>query len=382
MRIFFITHTYSLNPPHGGGSEVFVSNLLKELSQQGHELFVFTTKGRSYSVEEKKFNIKVFHCGGWGHHALYKFQYLLFAKKAVQLAKEFNADIVHSHNSAFPALIGEKVSKQLKIPHVMFIEIISEKNHSLHMKAVYAFEKHFIPKIKADKIISMGQYVVDKFLIPWGLPREKIMVIPTAVDTEKFNPAISGKEIQNEFGKSLIISIKPLHATNAKGISYIIQAMKKVVEAHLDWKYIVFGKGMALPKLQALVQELKLEQNVIFPERIFPYNQTPQVYAAASILPHSFVYEATASMSLLDSMAMGKAIVVSDIGEIKNVVKDSAVLVKPMDGDSFANGLLKLIENPALRKKLGKKARALAVKNHAIKSIAKKFTSIYTELKR
>jgi len=374
MRIFYITHTYSLEG--GGGGEVFCSNFLRELVSRGHEIFVFTTRSEDFSKQECELGIKVFHAPSFGHHAFWKFEYPLFANKAIELAKEFGAEIVHSQNDVFPALIGQKVSKALKIPHVVAIEYLSDKAVSLNLKLTFALNKMFLPKISCNKMVSWSNMVIDSFLIPWGIPKQKIELISGAIDLNSYSPkAVSLPEIQ-KFGKNLIVSAKPLHSTNAKGISYVIHAMKTVREKHSDWKYVIVGGGEAQFGLFDLVKNLGLKDTVFF-AGVLSAEKIPGAYSAASIVAHSFAFKATTSIALMESMGSGKAIVATDFGEVANTLKESGLLVKPKDPNSIAAGINKLIENPALRQELGKKARITAEKNYGVPAIVERFEKLY-----
>ncbi len=377
MKILFITHTYSLEG--GGGGEVFVSNLLKELSKK-HEIIVFTTEQKNFK-EEKKLGIKKYKAKVLGHHAFHKWEYMLQAEKAVEIAKKHKVDLVHAQNDAFPGIIGEKVSKTLKIPLIVAVEYLSDVNVSLNMKLVYWFNKTFLPKIKFDKIVSWSEFVSKQFLQKWGIPKNKIVQIPGAIDSKMYNPKVSGKRFTQIFGQNLIVSAKPLHSTNTKGISYTVKAMKHVVKKYPDWKFVIFGAGPGKNSLEKLVEDLNLQKNVLFAGKI-QNKQVPEAYSAARIVVHSFAFKATTSIALLESMSSGKAIVATDFGEIKNTLQDSGVLVKPKNPKSIARGIIKLIENSDLRKSLEKKSRKRVEKNYSIKAIAKEFDSLYKELKK
>jgi glycosyltransferase involved in cell wall biosynthesis len=65
-------------------------------------------------------------------------------------------------------------------------------------------------------------------------------------------------------------------------------------------------------------------------------------------------------------MAMGRAIVASDLAQIGRVLEHgrSALMVKPGDVQGLADAIIKLADDPALRAKLGANAREDAVNKH------------------
>jgi len=378
MRIFYITHTFSLDVKQGGGGEIYCSYLLRELHRQGHEIFVFTVGGKP-SKSERQLGINVFRVPSIGHHALHKFEYLLFFWKAIKLAREFKADIVHAQNDVLPGLIAHFVKWRLKIPFLLGMEYISENAHSLNLKLVYLLNKFLTPVLNYDFVVSMSNFNVNKYLLKWGVSKNKSKVIPVGIDLNEFKPTTPSKELIQKFGKNLIISIKPLYSTNAEGIKYIIHAFKQVVGKHPEYKYLIIGDGEKKKELLELVNSLDLGENVHFlPPK--PHSVLPEIYSSAEFMVHSFVYEATTSMGLIDSLACGVPLVVTDSGEVKNASQGAVVLAKPKDENSIAEAMLKLIENPSLRKELGANARKIAEEKFSIEKVANDFISIYKKL--
>jgi len=374
MKVFFITHTFG----GLGGSELYVKDLLTVLSSKGIELFVFAPD-QGKELGKKPFGVKGYYLTpSWGHHAFHKFEYILFYKDAIRLAKEFGADIVHAHNSCFPGIIGHKIKKKLKIPHITSIEGLTENNRSLHQRVVINFEKYWWPKLNSDVIASWHNYTLEKFLIPWGVPRKKTMVIPGAIDINVFSPDADGSEFTKKFGKHLIGTARSLNGTNSRRIEHIIRAMEFVVKKHPEYKLLIFGGGEGVPAMKKLVKEKNLEKNVFFPGSIAS-KEVPKMYAACDIAPFVFKYGPVTSSGLMEAMACGKAVVASGNEGLEDYVHENAVIVQDTP-EEFAKGIIELIENPAKRKELGKKVRKIAVERFSIEKIADQYIKLYEKL--
>lgn len=376
MRIFFITHTYSLEG--GGGGEVFVSSYLRELRKRGHEIFVFTPKTRDFSEQEKKLGIKSFCTPVFFHNALHKFEYVLFSPIAVFLALKFKPDVIHAQNDAFPGIIGCIAKFFTGKPLVVAVEGISDKTVSLNSKIIFGINRLFLPILCYDKIVSWSEFVKNNFFIKWKIPGKKIEVIPGGIEMGNFLNAKPSSEF-SQFGEKFFLSAKPLHKTNAEAISFVIKAMQIVSKKHPDFRYVIAGEGSERQNLESLAKKLGLEKKVLFAGWI-DSKKLPSLYASADFIVHSFSFKASTSIALIESMAAGKAIVATGIGEIENTVKGSAVLVEPENPESIAGGILKLIDNPGLKKSLGIKAREIAEKNYSIQAIADKFEQLYDEI--
>ncbi len=368
MKIFYLTSVLG----DSGGSEIYTRDLIRELIKRGHEVMVCTPN--PYKVK----GAKMVFLPKAGHHGLWKFEAPFSYKKALKAAREFKPDIIQSHSNSMMGLIGHKLKKKLKIPHVLLIELLSSQNANIHTRFIHVTERILLPKINYDKLIVWTEQMKQKFLLPWGIKEEKIEVMPAAINLENYPLNTSGKEITKKYGKHLITSIKTLWGTNVKGLKPIVKAMKIVGKKHPDYKYVIFGGGTERLELKEFVKKQGLEEKVIVAGLINP-KDCKKVWAATEIAPHGFVYEFSTSISLLEYMAMGKACVINDIGNVKPFVGDAAVVVKSNTERAMAEGIIKLIENQKLRKSLEKKARKRVEDLYSIKASVNTLEKIYKE---
>jgi glycosyltransferase involved in cell wall biosynthesis len=377
MNLLFITHTFNLEG--GAGGENYVANLLRELSNKGINVFVFTPNPGKIFLDEKKFNIKVFRSPVFGSHFLFKFCYLFNYKKAIDFAKKNKIDLIHAQGDIISGLIGKKIKKELKIPLILSMEYTDPNAPSLNMKLVHLLNQILFSKINYDFLVSMSKFLFEKYLVSWGADKKNSKIIPAGVNILKSKPLNPKKEIFDEFGEHLLISLKPFSKMNAPGIKNIISSMKIVSKKYPEYKYLAFGWGAQKENLKLFSEKLGLTKNVFFFNGV-SYSEAIKLYNSAEILPHSFAYKATSSMSLIESMACGKPIIATDSGEVSNILGNAGIIVEPNNPKKFAEAIIKLIENPNLRKKLGIKARQKVLQNHSIKKIANEFILIYKKL--
>jgi len=371
MKIFYLTSVLG----DSGGSEIYTRDLIRELIRRGHEVMVCTP------VPYKVKGAKTVFLPKLGHHAFWKFEAPFFYWKALKAAREFKPDVIQSHSNSMMGLIGHILKRKLKVPHVLLIELISSQNVNMHTKFIHFTEKLFLPKLNFNKVVVWTEQMKSKFLLPWGVDEKKVEVMPAAINLENYPLNTSGGEVTKKYGKHLITSIKTLWGTNVKGLMPIVKAMRIVKEKHPEYKYVVFGSGTERHLLEEFVKKLGLQDSVIIAGPISP-KDCKKVWAATEIAPHGFVYEFSTSVSLLEYMAMGKACVINDIGNVKPFVGDSALVVKANTDKAMAEGIIKLIENPVLRKSLGKKARKRVEDMYSIKASVNRLERIYKEEKR
>lgn len=369
MKIFYVTSVLG----DIGGSEAYNRDIIKELLKRSHEVSIFTPC--KYDVKGAQMN----YSPSFGHHAFHKFQAPFYVRKALKAAKEFKPEIVQSHSNSLMGWIGSKVRKEQKIPHALLIESISSHNNNLHTKTIFEMEKRMLSRLDYDKIIVWTELMKKKFLLPWGVKKEKIEIIPPAVNIDISGLKTDKKTITKKYGKHLITSMKSLWSTSAKGIEYIIDSMPEVFEEYPEYHYVIFGEGKEKQKLEKKVNELKLEEKIFFHGFIEP-KMWNSVASATTVSPHSFVYELSISMSLMEYMARGVPCVVTDIGSAKEIVKDAAIIVRPKNPKALAKGIKKLISNLPLRKSLGRKAKKLVKEKYSIKHTVDRLEEIYSGL--
>ncbi len=368
MKIFYITSVLG----DSGGSEIYTRDLIRELIKRGHEIMVCTPN--PYKVK----GAKMIFLPKAGHHALWKFEAPLSYKKALKAAREFKPDIIQSHSNSMMGIIGHKLKKKLNVPHILLIELLSSQNANIHTKVIHSTEKLFLPRLNYDRLVVWTEQMKEKFLLPWGIEEEKIEIMPAAISLENYPLNANGKDIIQKYGKHLITSIKTLWGTNVKGLKPIVKAMKIVGKKHPEYKYVIFGEGTERLEFEKFVKKQNLGEKVIVAGPIKP-TDCKKVWAATEIAPHGFVYEFSTSISLLEYMAMGKACVINDIGNVKPFVGDAALVVKTNTEKAMAEGIIKLIENPKLRKSLEKKARKRVENLYSIKASANILEKIYKE---
>ena len=93
-----------------------------------------------------------------------------------------------------------------------------------------------------------------------------------------------------------------------------------------------------------------------------PESDLLKLYRTASVMVMP-VKEAVANNAVLESMACGLPLVVTDVGAIRDYVTlDSAVLVKPYDSRGMAEAVIELLSNPDERQRLSKQSREQALK--------------------
>jgi len=183
-------------------------------------------------------------------------------------------------------------------------------------------------------------------------------VLPDGVDISQMDAV---QEIAKTTQERTVLYLGSLHLW--KGVELVVRAISEVPTARLQ---IVGGTRDRISALRTLANTLSVAERVDFvgqvpPSRRFEYIKT----ATVCVLPltkKSIASRYTSPLKLFEYMAAGKAIVVSDLPSMKEVITDGvhALMVAPEDPHALATAIGRLLEDRPLRDRLGDAARRLA----------------------
>jgi len=240
-------------------------------------------------------------------------------------------------------------------------------------KKNYFFEKWALQG--ANHLLSVSQFTADETRGIFGIKKD-ITVIPNSIDVKRFVPQ-PDKEQPNRvlyFGtlirKKGVLELAPIYnlvqASCPK--TQFIFAGKDVVD-------VFTKKSTKTMILEGLTDSAK--NNVHFLEEL-PYSQIQEEIAKATVVVLPSFAEAL-PMTWLEAMAMGKALVTSDIGWAKELMVDgeTGFTVHPKDHQKYADKIGTLLKDKKLRDQLGKQARKRVSEHFSTKVITQKNIDFY-----
>lgn len=278
--------------------------------------------------------------------------------KFVYLAKEFvdksTYDVIQCHFG--PNGIKGAMIKALFCPNSTLVTTFHGYDLTKHLSSgnnpyCYLFEV-------GDLFLPISEHW-KRHLIDLGCSPDKIKTHHMGVNVNRFilaQPPLSEKSIR-------LITIARL--SEKKGIEYGIRAVQKLksICPNINLEYLIVGEGPLKPTLQALIEELDLEQNV----SLLGWRQQHEIVDLLSQSQILLAHSITASdgdqegipVVLMEAMAMGLPVVSTWHSGIPELIKDgsSGFLVPEKDVEATARKLALLIDKPALRTEMGVEGR-------------------------
>jgi len=267
-------------------------------------------------------------------------------------------DILHAHSPCLNGLAALKAGRRHKIPVVYECRAFWEdaavdhgtcSEGSFKYRLTRALETYVFKRADAVTTICEG---LKNDIISRGVPRDRVTVIPNAVDIERFRlDGEADQELSAKLGlsgKTVLGFIGSFYAY--EGLTLLVKALPHILAGAPDTCLLLVGGGPQEDEIKCLVSTLGLDSNVVYTGRV-PHDEVSNYYNLVDI----FVYprlsmrltDLVTPLKPLEAMAQGKLVLASDVGGHKELIKDGSngrMFVAGNSG-SMANAVLDLIEN-------------------------------------
>lgn len=270
MKILMLTWEY---PPRvvGGISRV-VYDLSRTLLKDGHEVTVVTYKeGDAPDFEDDK-GVKVYRVGNYMINPnnfidwIMQMNFNLIAKANEIISKEGKFDVIHAHDWLV-AYAAKTLKNSYNIPIVATIHATEAgRNSGIHDETQrYINDTEWMLTYEASEVIVNSNYMKNELQRLFGLPYDKINVIPNGVNMNLFNGIERDYNFRRKFAmdnEKIILFMGRL--VYEKGIQHLIAAMPKILNGYHDTKLVICGKGGMIEELKAQVNALRHIRKSIF----------------------------------------------------------------------------------------------------------------------
>jgi glycosyltransferase involved in cell wall biosynthesis len=293
----------------------------------------------------------------------------------VKFIKHNHISLIHSH--------GYKTNIFFGILPLRPFPVISTVHGWLkfgtnHKERVYEFlDAKALKRLDAAVAVSGA---VREDLIKRGISKEKIVTIYNGIRTDQLQEKCGGLEIrkryllfQNDF---VIATVGRL--SEEKGHCYLIEAFADLVKEITNIKLIIAGDGPLRPDLEYLVDKFGISNQV----RLIGYEKNIETFLSAIDL---FVLPSLTEglpISLLEAMALGKPVIGSSTGGIKEVIQDNinGIQTPPMDVKAISDSIKCLYYDKEQRRRIGLEAKKHVATNFSSKAMVLAYQDLYEKI--
>lgn len=209
---------------------------------------------------------------------------------------------------------------------------------------------------RADHVLADSQHTAQDLQEQWQIPAARITVVQGAVDHQHFRPVTDpahGAAVRQRYGigaRPFILGLSSLQPR--KNFARLIAAFHEARQAaQLPHRLVIGGgKGWLYEEIYAKVQELGLQDHVLFPGYIDDAD-LPALYSAAEFFAFPSLYEGF-GLPIIEALACGTPVLTADNSCLPEAGGPGALYVKAEDVASIAEGLITLAQDAALRQQL------------------------------
>ena len=366
--------TWEFPPRIIGGISPHVYHLSKSLARNGVKVYVVTCDFPGAPQHEIVDGVEVFRIDSYKNPSpnFATWVYLMnvnMQKEAAALVNRLGGkvDIFHAHDWLVAnAAIGLKHVFRKPLLATVHSTEIGRRNglHFDYERMIHETEAWLT--YEAWKVICCSNYMVSHVRWAFGLPEDKLVMVPNGVNIQEYagNKNTDLRQFRRKFAlpeEKIVLFVGRL--VYEKGIHVLSNALPKVLEK-VNAKFVIVGNGYMKGPLSNLVKGMGLAHKFMFTGFVDDETlKNLQKCADACVVPSLFE---PFGIVALEAMAAKSPVVVSDTGGLSEIVEHdvNGVKVYPENPDSLAWGITKVLLDEKYANRL---------KNNAYKKVLEKY---------
>ncbi|NET34446.1 MAG: glycosyltransferase [Cyanothece sp. SIO1E1] len=220
---------------------------------------------------------------------------------------------------------------------------------------------------ECDALVCISEALKEIILQEANIPPEKVLVLPNAVDLDRFNPvSITPKRLFSGFTIGFVGRLYAWH-----GLDLLLEAVHELRREHLDISLVVVGDGLVRREWEAKARDLGIASQVNFVGQV-PWHAVPQYIAGFDVGYIGNIKMRVGAMyhsplKLYEYMAMAKPVVASAFDDAKRIVREyeTGFLFEPGHKEDLKLALRRAYECRGQLPKMGQCARVAVETEHS-----------------
>jgi glycosyltransferase involved in cell wall biosynthesis len=198
---------------------------------------------------------------------------------------------------------------------------------------------------------------------------DKIMTVYNGLPDAAFEP-VAPATVHTDSPVVLCIANLKIY----KGHRVLLDAVARLRDQDLPCTLVLVGEGPERRALEEQAEQLKIDVRFLGTR-----TDVEPLLARADVVVLSSLHEGM-SNAVMEAMAAGRPVVATDVGGTGELLRGRGILVPPSDPDALADGLGRVLGDPALAAHLGAEARAWSRDHLHVDAMVDQHVHIYREL--
>lgn len=342
--------------------------------------------------------------GGVPHHRLLECDVPMYApdvrldrnvETAVEAVRRIRPAILHAASDYENALIALEVGKEFDLSVVYEVRgfweetWLSSREASAQESDYYRLRRNMEVECMqaADAVVTLAE-VMREAVVERGIEREKVHVVPNAVDINVFTALDRDPALCAEWGiDATDVIIGYISSLSAyEGIHYLVEAVRALRSAELPVKALIVGDGAERNRLEQEAKRLSIEEFVIFTGRV-PHAEVNRYYGMIDVFvvprTNARVCQLVTPLKPYEAMAAGRPMVMSNTRALSELMREgeTALSFTPEDVDSLVDALKVLVADGDLRERFGRAAREWVASEFTWERNAQRYGELYSQLR-
>jgi glycosyltransferase involved in cell wall biosynthesis len=354
-----------------GGSQTHLTQVLRLLDRERFAPILYCLTGEGLLLEAVR-GLDIPVVDGGGHHGFKGYWGVAAVLRLARFLRHERADVVHNYLLRANA-VGSIAARLARVPVVLCSKRGCHERRGLELALAQ------MGNWLADRVTVNAEAVREFVHANERCPKEKMVVIPSGVDTDRFRP-LAEDGFKARLGlpqEHLIVGIVTRMRVR-KGIEEFIRAMGRVRETHPQAHGVIVGEVDLDEHLQGLVRTLGLDGHLSLLGR---RSDMPEVLSAFDLFVLSS-HDEGMSNAILEAMAMEKPVVATDVGGTGEVVRQghTGLLVPPKDPEALAVAIGEVLAQPARAREMGRLGRQIVEDGFSAHAMVRQMEHLYLDL--
>jgi glycosyltransferase involved in cell wall biosynthesis len=370
-RKYNILHHIETSGP--GGAETVLLNIAAGIDKNHYNSKVVLHKSKwlDEQLSKKEIDTEIVPCKrSWD---------ILFLSKLVGYCRRHKIDLIHSH------LFGANLYSCLA-GAILRLPVVATFHNELFFRGQserYLTIKSFIIRNFASQLVFVAEYMKEDYSTYLKMSEDKMLTVYNGADLTEYIDKNEISAIKTELGikdGDLIVG----HVANfraPKGHHYLVEAASLVCRRVPRAKFLLIGdpgNGAIKKDIEDFIAESGLEGNILilgFRNNVNMLLQIMDIFVLSSTtegLP----------VSVIEAMASSKPVVATNVGGLPEIVihRQSGYLVEPGNAEALAEKTLILLDDEALRERMGRVGRKSVEEKFSLRVMVNKYQNLYGEL--
>jgi glycosyltransferase involved in cell wall biosynthesis len=297
---------------------------------------------------------------------------LAAAWRLARVVRDLRPDVVHAHDPHGLAMAA--LARSFASPSAGFA-LVAARRVDFHLKG-NAFSRWKYRQV--DGIITASD-AIRRILISDGFAPDQVVTVHEGIDVDHVAAAprvdLHG-ELWLPAGAPIVGNVAAL--VPHKGQRHLIDAVPLVLRAVPDARFVIVGEGELRESLERHIHDLHIEKHVFLTGF---RRDVPGLIKAFDLFVLCSTTEGLGT-SVLDAMACGRAVVGTHAGGIPESVVDgeTGLLVPTHDNRALAAAIVRLLQDDALRRRMGEAGRERVEKKFSVERMVEETAAVYERL--